>query len=164
MKSENMHDELNGFGKELLSKKTLNEGLVYISEFVKNNFEADRCSIFIYNSKEHELWTTLADGVDKIVVSSDLGIVGQTLRTKKLIIENEAYENVNFLPDIDMETGYLTENIISTPIFDSQREVIGVLEFLNKEGGFNNTEDAKFVTFFAHYISVFIEMFNIYEN
>ena len=133
MSRENMYNELSEFGKELLNKNTIEEGMTFISEFVKNHFKADRCSIFIYNSKNHELWTTMADGVEKIVVSSDLGIVGQTLRTKKLVIENEAYENVNFLPDIDMETGYLTENIISTPIFDSQREVIGVLEFLNKD-------------------------------
>lgn len=163
MNSNDIHNKLSEFGKELLNKKSLEDGLAYVSEYVKNNFEADRCSIFIYNSKNHELWTSMSDGVDKIIVSSDLGIVGQTLRTKKTIIENEAYENVNFLPDIDMETGYLTKNIISTPIYNSQREIIGVLEFLNKEGGFNNEEDVKFATFFAHYISVFIELNNIYK-
>lgn len=163
MKNKNSHSKLSEFGRELLGKESLKDGLAYISEYAKNNFGADRCSIFIYNSENNELCTTLSDGVDKIVISSDLGIVGHTLRTKKPIIENEAYENVNFLPDIDMQTGYYTQNIASVPIFDSQREVVGILELLNKEEGFNSN-DIKFLTFFTHYISGFMELTNIYKD
>ena len=162
MKNRNSQSKLSKFGRELLSKESLEDGLVYISEYAKNNFAADRCSIFIYDPENYKLWTPLADGVDKIVISSDLGLVGQTLRTKKPVIENNAYENVNFLPDIDMQTGYYTQNIAAVPIFDSQREAVGVLELLNKEEGFNNN-DIKFLTFFSHYISGFLELIDIYK-
>ena len=163
MKSRNSHSKLSDFGRELLNKNSLEDGLAFISEYAKKNFGTDRCSIFIYNAKKHKLWTTLSDGVDKIVLSSDLGIVGQTLRTKKHVMENEAYSNPYFLSDVDMQTGYHTQNIATVPIFNSQRDVVGVLECLNKDGGFNN-DDMKFLTFFAHYISVFMELVDIYTD
>ena len=163
MKSNNSHSKLSDFGRELLSKKTLQDGMAYISEYARSNFGTDRCSIFIYDADEHKLWTTLSDGVDKIVVSSDLGIVGHTLKTKKPVIENEAYSNPHFLADVDMQTGYHTQNVATLPIFNSQREVVGVLQLLNKEGGFNSS-DQEFLTFFAHYISVFMELADIYKD
>jgi len=50
---------------------------------------------------------------------------------------------------VDKETGYKTNNIITTPIFNSKREIIGVLQLLNKDEGFDE-DDVKFMIFFAH--------------
>lgn len=155
------YTRLADFGRELLNKKSLVEGLPLISKYAKDVVEADRCSIFIYDLKDKELWTTIADGVEKIKVASDKGIVGHTLDVRKPIIENDVYNNPHFLKDVDRETGYTTRNLITAPIFNSQREIIGVLELLNKDGGFDNN-DVKFMIFFAHYISGFLELTNIY--
>ncbi len=149
--------KLSNFGKNLLAKASLMEGLPFISSNAKDIIGADRCSIFIYNLQEKKLWTTLADGVNKIVVPFDMGIVGHTIRIGKPIIENDAYGNPNFLSDVDMQTGYYTQNILTAPIFNSQREIVGVLQLLNKDGGFDK-QDIEFITFFSHYISGFIEL------
>ena len=154
---EDKYTQLNNFGKNLLAKTSLMDGLPFISQNAKDIIGAQRCSIFIYNLEENKLWTTLADGVEKIIVSSDTGIVGQTIRTSKPIIENDAYDNPNFLSEIDMKTGYYTQNILTAPIFNSRREIVGVLQLLNKEDGFDK-KDVEFITFFAHYISGFIEL------
>lgn len=153
--------KLVDFARELLYKKSLLDGLPHISKYAKEIIGADRCSIFIYNAQSDELWTTLADGVDKIIVPSNKGIVGQTIKLQKPIVENDPYSNPNFLPDIDKETGYNTINIVAVPIFNSQKEIAGVLELLNKNDGFNE-DDIKFMTFFAHYISGFMELINLY--
>ena len=161
MKQTSTYVKLAEFGRELLNKKSLEEGLPLISKYVKDVINADRCSIFIYNQTKKELWTTLSDGVDKISVSPDSGIVGHTLDIKKPVIENNAYSNPHFLQEIDKETGYKTKNLITAPIFNSQRDIIGVLQLLNKENGFDN-KDTKFMIFFAHYISGFLELTNLY--
>ena len=161
MKYANTYIKLADFGRELLSKKSLEEGLPLISQYVKDVIHAQRCSIFIYNASNRELWTTISDGVDKISIPYNKGIVGRTLELKKPIIENDAYSNPYFFKKIDQETGYTTKNIITAPIFNSQRSIIGVLQLLNKDGGFDS-EDSKFMTFFAHYISGFLELTNIY--
>jgi signal transduction protein with GAF and PtsI domain len=154
---KNKYQQLSNFGKSLLDKTSLMEGLPFISQKVKDIIGAERCSIFIYNVYDNELWTTLADGVEKIIVPFDVGIVGQTIRIRKPIMENDAYDNPNFLSEIDMRTGYYTQNLLTAPIFNSQREIVGVLQLLNKEGGFDK-QDVEFITFFAHYVSGFIEL------
>ena len=162
MKYETTYSKLADFGKELLSKTSLEEGLPMIAKYAKGVIGADRCSIFINDPKKNELWTTLADGIEKIVIPSDKGIVGYTIKARKPVIANDAYSNPNFLSDIDKQTGYVTENIVTAPVFNSKRDIIGVLQLLNKEDGFDN-EDVKFMIFFAHYISGFLELVNLYK-
>ncbi len=146
------------FSQELANVTTLIDGLKCISKNAKIIMESERCSIFLYDSKKSELWTTLADGSDRISIPSDVGIIGRTLHLKCGIRENEPYGNPNFLADVDMETGYYTKNIITAPIFDSTGKIIGVFELLNKKGGYNK-DDSSFIQFLAHYISGFIELY-----
>jgi len=157
------HKQLVEFGKKLLDSNSSMDGLAIISKYSKIIMESERCSIFMYDAEACELWTTLSDGIEKIVVPYDVGLIGLTIRTKKPILENDPYGNSNFLSDIDMHSGYYTQNLITSPIFNSKREIVGVLELLNKEGGFDK-KDIEFITFFTHYISGFIELTNMYER
>ncbi len=157
----NRYSKLTEFAKELLNKRSLEEGIPLIAKYVKDVVGAQRCSIFIYDNLKHELWTTLADGVDKIILPANKGLVSYTIKIKKPVIANDAYEHAEFLAEVDERTGYKTENIVTAPIFNSQRKVIGVLELLNKEGGFDEA-DVKFMIFFAHYVSGFLELLNTY--
>ena len=151
------YTHLISFGKKLLSKASLMEGMPYISQSAKELIGAERCSIFIYDLKRNELWATLSDGVDRIVIPSDMGIVGQAIKLEAPIVENDAYSNPNFLSDIDIKTGYFTKNILTAPIFNSHKEVVGAIQLLNKAGGFDK-KDVEFISFFSHYISGFIEL------
>ncbi|QSZ40689.1 GAF domain-containing protein [Sulfurimonas aquatica] len=161
MKHAGTYHTLANFGRELLEKRTLAEGLPLIATYAKNVINADRCSIFMYDAVEKYFWTTLADGVEKIIISSDKGIVGYTLKTEKPVVANDAYAHPSFLPEVDKETGYKTENVITAPIFSSKREIIGILQLLNKPTDFDS-DDVKFMVFFSHYVSGFLELTNIY--
>lgn len=163
MKYEKTYSRLADFGRDLLEKKSIEEGLPMIAKYAKGVIGADRCSIFIHDSKNNQLWTTIADGVEKIVVAADQGIVGYTIKARKPIIANDAYNNPNFNSDVDKKTGYMTQNIVTSPVFNSKREIIGVLQLLNKPDGYDN-EDVKFMIFFAHYISGFLELINLYNE
>jgi GAF domain-containing protein len=155
--------KLIAFGAKILYKRSLPEGLPLISEYSKSIVGADRCSMFIYDNDENRLWTTLADGVSEIVIPYDKGIVGQTLLTKESIIENQADTNPNFLVSMDKKTGYRTKNIITAPIFNANKDVVGILELLNKDGGFTK-QDLKYMKFFAHTLSDFVELINLYKK
>ena len=159
---EKPYEKLANFGKELLDKTSLEEGLPLISDYAKEVIGAERCSIFIYDKENNMLWTTLADEVDKITISSYQGVAGYTIKEKKPLVVNNVKEYPLFLADIDEETGYVTKNIITAPVFDSQREIIGVLELLNKEGDFT-AKDEGFMVFFSHYISGYIELATLYQ-
>lgn len=163
MLSTTSYSALAEFGRSLLKRPTLSEGLPMISDYAKQVSGAERCSIFIYNPKIQMLWTTLADGVEKIMVHKEDGIVGHTVKEGKPILVNNPYEDDRFFHAIDNKTGFVTENIASIPIFDSNRHVIGVFQLLNKPGGFSR-EDAKFMIFFAHYISGYLELAILFDD
>ena len=156
-KDASRYSKLADFGRELLYKTSLIDGLPHISKYAKDVIGADRCSIFINDIEKNELWTTIADGVDKIIIPHGKGIVGQTIEEGKPILVNDVYSHSQFMSDVDEETGYKTQSIVAAPIFNSDREIVGVLELLNKEGGFDDA-DVKFMIFFAHYISGFVEL------
>jgi len=151
------YTDLASFGKKLLNSTGLEEGLPLISKYSCSIIKAERCSIFVYDKETRELWTTLADGIDRIVIDATKGIVGRSIQIKQLIIENEVKKSQYFLEKIDEKSGFKTENLIVAPIFNENHKVIGALELLNKKDGFG-TEDEKFMKFFANFISTFIDL------
>ncbi|WP_373036199.1 GAF domain-containing protein [Sulfurimonas sp.] len=160
MRYENIYKKLADFGRDLLSDTSYEKGLPRIAKYAKEVIGAHRCSIFINDLEKGELWTTLADDIERIKIPSDKGLVGHTIKEKKPLIENDPYTNPHFLPDIDKESGYVTKNIVTAPIFNSKREIIGVLQLLNKPEGFDK-EDIKFMIFFAHYVSGYLELIDL---
>lgn len=154
---------LADFGRALLSRPTLSEGLPMISDYAKQISGAERSTIFIHNPNTRMLWSVLADGIEKIMVHEYDGIVGHTFKEAKPVIVNHPYEDERFLHLFDNKSGFITENIASIPIFDSTRHVIGVFQLLNKPGDFSD-EDLKFMIFFAHYISGFLELAARYND
>jgi len=85
--------KLADFGRELLTKKSYEEGIPLISKYAKEIIGVQRCSIFIYDEENEILWTTLADGIERIKIDKDKGIVGFTIKEKKMLIVNEPYNH-----------------------------------------------------------------------
>ena len=148
--------ELKDFTKKLSYFATFNETMQSVSTFLKKHIPADRASIFIYDAKTDRLWSAHADNVDEINVPADMGLIGLSLKNKEIILENEPYGNSHFLADVDMQTGYYTQNTLSVPVFNTQKEIIAVLQLLNKRGGFTKA-DKHFIDVFTQKLSPYIE-------
>jgi len=157
MAERTKYENLADFGKKLLNSTGLEEGLPLIAIYACAIIKSERCSIFVYDKETSELWTTLADGTERIVIDANKGIVGRAIEIKQCIIENDVSKSQYFLGDIDKKSGFLTRNLIVSPIFDERKKVIGALELLNKSEGFDG-EDEKFMKFFSNFISTFIEL------
>lgn len=100
--------------------------------------EADRTTLFLLDKKTGELWSKVAQGDDKrpieIRVPGHAGIVGRVLATASPMNVPDAYAEPLFNRSVDQQTGYRTRNILAAPIFDRQREVMAVVQVLNKRG------------------------------
>lgn len=154
---EKLH-EIAEFGKKLMALEDIEESLELIAQEAKRLVSADRCSIFIVDQEDGMLWTRLSDGIGRIVISLDSGIVGDTYQKKEPQMVNSPYDDPRFLPNIDKKSGYMTKNILTVPIFDSKREVIGVIQLLNKFRRDFDEKDLSAVTFFANYVSGSLEL------
>jgi len=151
-------NEIASFGKELMGLEKMDNVLDLIASKAKELVNADRCSIFIVDNEDHMLWTKHSDGIGRIVIGLDSGIVGGTYEKREAQVVNNPYEDERFLPNIDKKSGYTTKNIIAIPIFDSKQEVMGVMQLLNKSRGDFQEGDLKTLTFFANYVSGSLEL------
>ncbi len=146
------------FGQKLMALGDVENILELISSEAKRLINAQRCSIFIVDKEDQLLWTKLSDGVGRIVVSLDAGIVGDTYKKAKPQLVNAPYDDARFLPHIDQKSGYVTKNIITVPVFNSKREVMGIIELLNKLKYDFDADDLETLTFFANYVSGSLEL------
>lgn len=125
-----------------------------LGEMVKQNIQADRCSVWFIDKDKNEYYTLHADGVNEIRVPLGKGIVGQVFLTKEAILENNPSNNKHFDSTNDKKTSYTTKSILAMPIVDSNKEVIGVFQALNKLTDINNNfdkDDLNYVAIAADY-------------
>jgi GAF domain-containing protein len=152
------------FGQKLMALGGVESALSLISEEAKELLRADRCSIFIVDAEDKMLWTKVADGIGRIVIRLDSGIVGDTYMKKEPQLVNNPYEDKRFLPNIDKKTGYVTRNMITTPIYNSKRDIIGIIQLLNKSRGDFNEDDLADLAFLANYVSGSLELILMSER
>jgi len=158
------YERIAGFGKKLSGLDRIEEALPSISEEAKAIVNAERCSIFMVDIQGGMLWTKLSDGIGRIAISIDSGIVGDTVQKKAAQLVNNPYEDSRFLAKIDEKSGFVTRNILAVPIFNSRQEVIGVIQLLNKYHGDFDDKDEGIISFFANYISGTLELALLMEK
>ena len=157
-------NEIAEFGKRLASQDNMDNTLSLIGKAAKRFSDAERCSIFIVDNDAHMLWTKLNDGIGRIVIELDSGIVGDTYMKKEGQIVNEPYKDPRFLQNIDKKSGFVTKNMLTIPIFNSKREVMGIMQLLNKPHVDFDEKDLEILTFLANYVSGNLELVLMQEN
>lgn len=159
-----VYKRIADFGKKLTSLAQIEDTLPAISEEAKAIVNAERCSIFMVDREGEMLWTKLSDGIGRIAIGIDAGIVGEAVRTKTSYMVNNPYEDRRFLSKIDEKSGFITRNILAIPIFNSRQEVIGIIQLLNKYHGDFDEKDEGIMSFFANYISGTLELALLMEK
>ena len=152
MNATNKLDIILEFGRVMSQETNIEFILKEISNFSKSLIQAQRCSLFIYDKNNHELWTKIADGLNsEIRIQASQGIIGHVLKTKEPEIVNDTYNNPRFNNKIDEQTGYKTEKIIAIPLLDANKECIAVLQLLNKKDGDFTQEDLNYLRIISNY-------------
>ncbi|MDQ7067513.1 MAG: hypothetical protein Q9M40_05835 [Sulfurimonas sp.] len=108
-------NEIAEFGKKLASQENMDNTLFLIGEAAKRFSDAERCSIFIVDNESNMLWTKLNNGIGRIVIGLDSGIVGDTYTKQEGQIVNNPYEDARFLPNIDKKSGFITKTCLQFP-------------------------------------------------
>ncbi|MEX0274168.1 MAG: adenylate/guanylate cyclase domain-containing protein [Flavobacteriaceae bacterium] len=119
--------------------------------------KSDRSSLFILDPKTGELWTKYAKGLGTNIVRTKVGIVAQIANKGMGIIVNDPYNHRDFDPEIDLLTGYRTQSIMGVPLLDSKREVLGVIQAINKKEGAFNKDDLAILEGFSNQIRIALE-------
>lgn len=138
----------------------------YLTELSKTIVDADRASFWKWDKRKGQIWTMSAMGIDKIVIPDNTGLVGKALRTKRMLITNDPYNDPDFNREIDLKTGYCTKSVLVLPVADINGNFIGALQIINKndERGFDEDTDPKKLSLAALVCGIALESETFLED
>lgn len=131
-------------GQAVSAETDINVLLKVVAEETKAAIQADRCSVFLYDKKNNELWSKVALGMEdsqEIRFPANKGLAGHVVKTGETINIKDAYLDKRFNKEIDLQTGYKTSTILCMPIKNLKQEIIGAFQVLNKLNGVFSEED-----------------------
>ncbi|MBO20872.1 MAG: adenylate/guanylate cyclase domain-containing protein [Rhodospirillaceae bacterium] len=123
--------------ERVADKESLTEILWLLVDLTVRELGAERGSLFLNDRSTGEFYSRIAQGdlTREIRFLNTTGIVGAVFQSGVGAIIHKPYEDERFNSQIDEQTGYVTKNILCAPIFGARREVIGVIQILNKNKG-----------------------------
>ncbi|MCR5543101.1 MAG: sensor domain-containing diguanylate cyclase [Eubacterium sp.] len=154
--------------KEMCSNKENDHETLFkfLTELGRVMADADRASFWKWDRRKHQLWTTSATGIDRIVIPDDTGLVGKALQEGKVLVTNDPYNNPYFNSSVDKSTGYVTKSILVMPVANMNGDFIGAFQIINKNGdqGFDEVEDVRKLSTAALICGLALESENFLEE
>lgn len=163
MDAQGKLDILLKLGQLISTEKDLNVIIDVLAEVSRDVTEADRCSIYIYDSEKKILWTKVAHKMNRVIkLSLGEGIAGEVALKQNIELISNVYEDKRFNRKIDKESGYKTEQMLVVPIVSQRDETLGVIQVLNKKNSIFNKNDVDSLVLIANYASAIIENIFLY--
>lgn len=114
---------------------------------------AERTSIFIHDPERSELWSLVAEGMEarEIRIPEDRGIAGHSFQLGQAVHVSDPYRDSRFNPAVDRETGFVTRNLLCSPLVTRDGRKLGVLQVLNSRlnEGFKESDITRLAAFSA---------------
>lgn len=147
------------FATELAAAPDLDALLKTVTEGLTRLLNATRTTIYVYDNKTNEIYTRVADRLEirEIRLPLGKGIAGQVAKTRTLLHVPDVKSSPFFAGEFDKKTGFVTRSILASPMLNLRRELVGVVEVLNKRAGVFTEEDEELLRLFASYAGVAIE-------
>jgi HD-GYP domain-containing protein (c-di-GMP phosphodiesterase class II) len=109
--------------------------LARLADLGRDLVSADRCTVWMLDKKNDLLWTRVSHGLDRAEIPSNRGICGYVISSGEAVVICDPYNDSRFEKEFDKVTGYRTKGILALPIKDSDGEIIGVFQAINKMSG-----------------------------
>ena len=137
-----------------------------ISETTSTLLQAERSTVFIADRERNELWSRVAEGLDRqeIRIPLEVGVAGMVATTGVPVRIRDAYTDPRFNPEVDKHTGYQTRSILCAPMRNARGQDIGVFEVLNKQGGEFTALDEHLLTSLSSQAAVAVEKAQLYDE
>ena len=162
---EEPYTALLNVARTLAAETNTDTLLKTVAEEIKKVLNADRCTVFLLDKEKNELWSKVALGMEskEIRLSADTGIAGYSAKTGEIINIKDAYSDPRFNKDIDKQTGYVTKNMITMPIWNLKHEILGVFQVLNKPDGEFTKQDEETLLTIGSSVGIAIENAKLFD-
>ncbi len=157
---------LVNIGQAVAAEKNINLLIKTIAEETKTALNADRCTVYLYDKENNELYSKVATGLDikELRIPANKGLAGHVMQSGETINIKDAYKDKRFNPDVDKKTGYRTKTILCMPIKNFNQEIIGVFQVLNKFDEYFTPDDEDLLVAIASSAGISLENAQLFEK
>jgi phosphoserine phosphatase len=142
----------------------LDQLLHKIAEAACDLLRCERASIWLFDAKNDQLWTTVALQSQQIRVPSGAGIVGSAFKANELLHVPDPYNDPRFNPEPDRRSGFVTRNLLTAPMPDIDGRPVGVIQAVNKKTGAFDLTDITMIELLADQAGVAIQRYNLQQS
>ena len=104
-----------------------------LTGLTKDLITCDRVSFWFWDKPSGKLWTLAASSSkERLTVPDSYGLVAETVRSGRVQRIDDVYADPRFNPAVDRQTGYRTRSLLTVPLVNSRREVIGAYQCINR--------------------------------
>jgi len=138
---------------EVSSLKDYDEILKVLAGMGRALTSADRCTIWVVSDDKKTIWTKVAQGIDRLEIPINSGIVGSAIYNGHRELIDDVYKDDRFNREIDKHTGYTTKAMMVIPMYDYDDNIIGAFQVINHRGETNkfDTRDMERLTLASTY-------------
>jgi signal transduction histidine kinase len=159
-------------GESLSTTISIEKLLPLIISEVSKIMNAERSTLYIVDHKTHEIWSKIAERseLQEIRLKMGVGISGWVAENGQILNIDDVYSDSRFDQTTDKKTGFKTTSALTAPIFSPDIEqktknVIAVIQILNKKNGRPfDTDDETMLQSLASQISIALMNANLYEQ
>jgi len=128
--------------------------------------DAERSTLFIYDTNTDELWSKLAEGTGQkeIRIPSSAGLAGAAFTSGEVLNIPDCYADPRFNQEVDRQSGYRTRNMLCVPLGDRFGSRLGVVQVLNKRGGAFGQVDVRRLKAFSAEIAIAIHNAQLFSD
>ena len=153
-------------GRTIAIETNIDSLLTIIAQQIQQALQADRCTVFLLDEENNELWSKVALGLEmqEIRFKANKGLAGHVAMSGETINIKNAYESEYFNKDIDLQTGYKTRNILCMPIRNLSHQIVGVFQVLNKFNGDFTQKDEDLLIAIGSSAGIALENANLFSK
>ncbi len=137
-----------------------------IADETKELLEADRCSVYLLDNGDDQLYSWVSHGLKSEIIRfpAGKGLAGLSAKTGETVNIKDAYSDERFNPEFDRRTGYRTRTVLCMPLKTLTGDIIGVFQVLNKKSGVFTPQDEDILSMLSNHAAGAVEKTMLYEE
>ncbi|MDR6548885.1 HD domain-containing phosphohydrolase [Paenibacillus qinlingensis] len=127
------------YAAKIANERILDHVLMLMADMGREMIVSDRCTVWLLDTQNNELWSKVAHGLDEIRIPSTAGLVGYAVTNDQAVFIHDAYTNEEYKSYLqngaiytDQQTGYRTKALMVIPFRNSNGEIMGAYQAINK--------------------------------
>lgn len=127
------------YAAKIANERRLDHLIMLMADMGREMVVSDRCTVWLIDKQNNELYSTVAHGVPQLRLPRDAGLVGHSITTGQPIFIEDAYVNTEFKSVLesgaiamDLKTGYRTKALMVIPFRNNEGEIMGAYQAVNK--------------------------------